>query len=131
MKEAREQRELWVRALATKPDGLVYSMGPHGSRSELSLKKVSPGLHTCTTAQGARRCPSLANKLAKHKYTVALYLAGFGVDVPKPKELKDGLSVILGLQGGQGSEHDGAVASTVQLVHLTDTCSGRTGMGWV
>lgn len=48
------------------------------------------------------------------------YLAGFGVDVSEPEELQERLDVILGLEGGQGGEHDGAVASPVLLVHLAD-----------
>lgn len=56
--------------------------------------------------------------------TKGLYLAGLGIDVSKPEELQDGLDVILGLQGGQGGEHDGAVAGAVLLVHLADTCRG-------
>lgn len=56
--------------------------------------------------------------------TKGLYLAGFGIDISKPEELQDGLDVILGLQVGQGSEHDGAVASTVLLVHLAHTWGG-------
>lgn len=48
------------------------------------------------------------------------YLAGFGVDISEPKELQDSLDVILGLQGGQGSKHDGAVAGTILLVHLAN-----------
>lgn len=52
----------------------------------------------------------------------------------------DGLDVILGLQGGQGGEHDVAVAGAVLLVHLADTCREgarkRSGLrprdaGWV
>lgn len=58
--------------------------------------------------------------------TKGLYLAGCGIHVSKPEELQDGLDVILGLQGGQGGEHDGAVASAVLLVHLADTCRGWT-----
>lgn len=53
------------------------------------------------------------------------YLAGFGVDVSEPEELQERLGVILGLEGGQGGEHDGAVAGTVLLVHLADTWAGQ------
>lgn len=83
-------------------------------------------------------CPLASTSAPWHKVPIpskyikaycSPYLTGFGIHIPKPEELKDGLHVILGLQGGQSSEHDGAVASTVQLVHLTDTCVGRVSMG--
>lgn len=61
----------WVICLPPSLITRVSSWDPHGSRSEASLK--------------AYRSP---------------YLAGFGVHIPKPEELKDGLHVILGLQGG-------------------------------
>ena len=49
------------------------------------------------------------------------YLAGFGIDIAEPEKLQDSLDVMLGLQGGQGGEHDGAVAGPVLLIHLADT----------
>lgn len=48
------------------------------------------------------------------------HLAGFGIDISKPKQLQDSLDVILGLQGGQGSKHDRTVAGTILLVHLAN-----------
>lgn len=49
------------------------------------------------------------------------YLAGSGIDISEPEELQDSLEVMLGLQGGQGGEHDGTVAGAVLLVYLADT----------
>jgi hypothetical protein len=51
------------------------------------------------------------------------HLAVFSIDILKVEKQKDDLNVILGLQRGQSSEHNRAVESTVQLIHLTDTLS--------
>lgn len=83
----------WIKELAIKSDDL----GP-----TFESQKEYPGLR-----------PPPVNELSKQRPTAGPYLAGFGVDIPKAEELKDGVNVILGLQGGQSSEHYRAVASTV------------------
>lgn len=51
------------------------------------------------------------------------HLAGLGVDVASAQQLQDGLKVAVGVECGQGSQHDGRVASLVLLVGVTQTCA--------